>query len=148
MCRVVIVLCLISCVGCSRAPDTDAVVSELNPEVEDGGVVENADRDKAQEYFGRLAKVQSVEEEEKLLTEFAEWLKKKEYKIRVEVKNGKHVLLCPYFPPVTPWTEHSFLDVENLELLPRLDNGGSQSLPPEPLSAPKGMLSVTAISLT
>jgi len=119
MCRVVIVLCLISCVGCSRAPDTDAVVSESNPEVEDGGVVENADRDKAQEYFGRLAKVQSVEEEEKLLTEFAEWLKKKEYKIRVEVKNGKHVLLCPYFPPVTPWTEHSFLDVENLELLPQ-----------------------------
>ena len=51
---------------------------------------------------------------------FAEWLKKKEYKIRVEVKKGEHVLSCPYFPPVTPWTEHSFLDVKNLELLPRL----------------------------
>jgi hypothetical protein len=88
-------------------------------DVEDGGQVENADRDKAQEYFSALAKVQSVEEEEKLLTEFAEWLNKKEYKIRVEVKNGKHVLSCPYFPPVTPWTEHSFLDVKNLELLPQ-----------------------------
>jgi hypothetical protein len=108
-------------VGCSRAPDTDAVVSESNPEVVDGGTVENADRDKAQEFFGGLAKVQSVEEEEKLLTEFAEWLKKKEYKIRVEVKNGKHVLSCPYFPPVTPWTDHTFLDVKNLDLLPRLD---------------------------
>jgi hypothetical protein len=135
-------------VGCSRVPDTNAVVSESNPEVEDGGQVKNADRDTAQEYFGRLAKVQSVEEEKKLLTEFAQWLKKRECKIRVEVENGKHVLSCPYFPPVTPWTEHSFLDVENLELLPRLDNGGSQSLPPEPLSAPKGLLSVTAISLT
>ena len=63
-----------------------------------------------------FGKVQSVEEEEKLLTEFSEWLNKKKYKIRVEVKNGKHVLSCPYFPPVTPWTEHSFLDVKNLEL--------------------------------
>jgi len=124
MSRIVIVLCLIFGLGCSRAPDTDAVVSESSREGVDGGTVESADRDKAQEYFGALAKVQSVEEEEKLMTEFAEWLKKKEYKIRVEVKNGKHVLLCPYFPPVTPWTEHSFLDVKNLELLPRLDNGG------------------------
>ena len=122
--RILIVLCMFFGVGCSRVPVTDAVVSESNPEVVDGGTVENLDRDKAQEYFGRLAKVQSVEEEEKLLTEFAEWLQKKEYKIRVEVKNGKHVLSCPYFPPVTPWTEHSFLDVENLELIPRLDNGG------------------------
>ena len=148
MCRVVIVLCLISCVGCSRAPDTDAVVSESNPEVEDGGVVENADRDKAEAYLVALGKVRSVEEEKKPLTEFGEWLSTNDYKINVVEKNGKHELSCPYFPPVTPWTEHSFLDVENLELLPRLDNGGSQSLPPEPLSAPKGMLSVTAISLT
>ena len=124
MSRIAIVLCLIFGSGCSRAPDTDAVVSESSREGVDGGTVESADRDKAQEYFDALAKVQSVEEEEKLMTEFAEWLKKKEYKIRVEVKNGKHVLLCPYFPPVTPWTEHSFLEVKNLELLPRLDNGG------------------------
>ena len=117
--RILIVLCMIFGVGCSRVPDTDAVVSESNPEVEDGGVVENADRDKAEAYFVALGKVQSVEEEEKLLTEFAEWLNKKEYKIRVEVKNGKHVLSCPYFPPVTPWTDHTFLDVKNLELLPQ-----------------------------
>ena len=111
-------------VGCSRAPDTDAVVSESSREGVDGGTVESADRDKAQEYFGALAKVQSVEEEEQVLTEFAAWLRKKEYRVRVEVKNGKHILSCPHFPPVTPWTEHSFLDVKNLELLPRLDNGG------------------------
>ena len=61
----VMVLCLIFSVGCSRAPDADVVVSESNPE--DGGTVENADRDKAQEYFRALAKVQSAEEEEKLL---------------------------------------------------------------------------------
>jgi hypothetical protein len=100
------------------------VGSESHPEDVDGGTIENPDRDRAQEYFGAFAKVQSIEEEEKLLTEFAEWLKKKEYKVGVEVKNGKHILSCPYFPPVTPWTEHSFLDVKNLELLPRLDNGG------------------------
>ena len=124
MSRIVMILCLIFGFGCSRAPDTDAVVSESSREGVDGGTVASADREKAQKYFGALAKVQSVEEEEKLMTEFAEWLKKKEFKIRVEVKDGKHVLSCPYFPPVTPWTEHSFLDVKNLELLPRLDNGG------------------------
>ena len=120
---ILMVLCLIFGVGCSLASDIDAVASKPNPELEDGGVVENADRETAQEYLGRLAKVQSAEEEKKLLTEFAQWLEKNEYKVRVEVKNGKHVLSCPYFPPVTPWTEHSFLDLKNLELLPRLDNG-------------------------
>jgi hypothetical protein len=124
MSRILIVLCLIFGVGCSPASDTDTAVSQSSPQDVDGGTVENADRDKAQEFLGALGKVQSVEEEEKLLTEFAEWLKKKEYRIGVDAKNEKHVLSCPYFPPVTPWTEHSFLDVRNLELLPRLDNGG------------------------
>ena len=119
--RILLVLCVLFGAGCSRVLDTDAVVSESIPEVADGGTVENADRDTAQGFLAGLAKVQSVEEEEKLLMEFAEWLKKKEYKIRVEVKNGKHVLSCPYFPPVTPWTDHTFLDVKNLDLLPRLD---------------------------
>ena len=122
--RVLMVICMIFGVGCSRAPETDALTSKPNPEVEDGGRVENADRDTAEAYFNALGKVQSAEEEEKLVTEFAEWLTKREYKVRVEVKNGKHVLSCPYFPPMTPWTEHSFLDVKNLELLPHLDDGG------------------------
>ena len=122
--RILIVLCMIFAVGCSRAPETDAVVRESNPEVEDGGVVENANRDKAEAYFVALGKVQSVEEEEKLLTEFGEWLEENGYKISVVEKNGKHELSCPYFPPVTPWTEHSFLDIKNLELLPRLEDGG------------------------
>ena len=112
-------LCLISCVGCSRAADTGTVVGGSEDDFVEGGTVENVDRDKCEEYFLALDKVQSVEEEEKLLTEFAKWLNKNGYKIRVEVKNGQHVLSCPYFPPVTPWTEHSFLDVKNLELLPQ-----------------------------
>jgi hypothetical protein len=96
--------------GVEAAPDTD---------VEDGGTVENANRDKAEAYFGALRKVQSVEEEEKLLTEFGEWLERNGYKISVVEKNGKHELSCPHFPPVTPWAEHSFFDVKNLELLPQ-----------------------------
>jgi len=124
MSRIAIVLCLIFWGGCSRAPDTDAEVGGSNDEFIEGGTVENVDRDKAEEYFSALTKVQSVDEEEELLNEFAQWLKKNGYKIRVESANGKHRLSCPYFPPVTPWTDHSFLDVKNLELLPRLDNGG------------------------
>jgi hypothetical protein len=96
--------------GVETAPDAD---------VEDGGTVANADRDKAQAYFVSLGKVQSVEEEEKLLTEFGEWLEKNGYRISVVEKNGKHQLSCPHFPPVTPWAEHSFFDVKNLELLPQ-----------------------------
>ena len=118
MSRIAIVFCLIFCVGCYSEPDANAVDRGPDADVEDGGF-ENADRDKCEEYFLALEKVQSAEEEEKLLTEFAKWLNKNGYKIRVEVKNGQHVLSCPYFPPVTPWTEHSFLDVKNLELLPQ-----------------------------
>ncbi len=127
MIRAVIVFCLIFGAGCSRAPsrapDTDAVVDEANREDVDGRAILSADREKAQEYLTALAKVASVAEETKLVAEFGEWLKKKDYKIRAEVKDGQHVLSCPYFPPVTPWTEHSFLSVKNLELLPTLDNG-------------------------
>jgi hypothetical protein len=96
--------------GVETAPDAD---------VEDGGAVENADRDKAEAYFVALGKVQTLEEEEKLLTEFGEWLKKNGYRISAVEKEGKHELSCPFFPPVTPWAEHSFLDVKNLELLPQ-----------------------------
>ena len=120
MSRIVIVSCLICCVGCSGESDPNAVGRGTDTDVEDGGVVENADRDKAEAYFVAIGKVQSVEEEEKLFTEFGEWLKEKGYKIRVEVKNGKHDLSCPYFPPVTPWTSHKILDAKNLELLPRV----------------------------
>lgn len=98
--------------------EINGVEMRPNTDVEDGGTVENADRDKAEAYFVALGKVQSVEEEEKLLTEFGEWLEKNGYRIRVVEKNGKHELSCPHFPPVTPWAEHSFFDVKNLELLP------------------------------
>lgn len=88
-------------------------------DVEDGGVVENVDRDKAEAYFVALGKVRSAEDEKKFLTDFGEWLSANDYKINVVEKNGKHELSCPCFPPVTPWTDHTFFDIKNLELLPR-----------------------------
>ena len=39
-------------------------------------------------------------------------------------KMMSHFLSYPFFPPVTPWKEHSFFDVKNLHLLPCLDEGG------------------------
>ncbi len=122
--RIALCLCLIVCVGCSREPAPKAVDQKSNAEVEDGGTVENTNREKAEAYFVALAKVQSVEEEKKLLSEFGSWLKQNEYKVRIEAKDGKHHLSCPYFPPVTPWTSHTFRDIKNLDLLPRLDNSG------------------------
>ena len=124
MCRTIIYVFLCASVGCSTKPVPNALDRGSDTEVEDGGIAENADRDKTEAFFVAFRKVRSVDEEEKLLTKFGEWLEWKDYKIRVEVKNGQHVLSCPYFPPLTPWTSHSFLDIRNLELLPRLDDGG------------------------
>ena len=124
MCRTIIYVFLCASVGCSTKPVPNALDRGSDTVVEDGGIAENADRDKTEAFFVAFRKVRSVDEEEKLLTKFGEWLDGKDYKIRVEVKNGKHVLSCPYFPPLTPWTSHSFLDIRNLELLPRLDDGG------------------------
>jgi hypothetical protein len=123
MFRIAIVLFVITCIGCSRTPEDDAPTGGSEAEVVDGGTVENADRDQVNEFFGALSKVQSADEEKKLLTEFAQWLKENCYKLEVEESDGEHMLACPYFPPVTPWTRHAFLDLENLELLPRVDNG-------------------------
>ncbi|MFK7850596.1 MAG: ankyrin repeat domain-containing protein [Akkermansiaceae bacterium] len=94
--------------------------AEIVEETEEGGVVENPDRDKAEAYFTALGNVQSAQEEEKLLTEFGEWLKKNDYKVSVEERDGKYRLTCSSFPPVTPWIEHTFFDQKNLERLPRL----------------------------
>ncbi len=122
--RIAIILCVSLCGGCSTDADPNAMQRGSDTEIEEGGIVENADRDKAEAYFIALGKVQSAEDEEKLLTEFGEWLKKNGYKISVVENNGKHHLSCPYFPPVTPDANHSFLDIENLELLPRLEDNG------------------------
>jgi hypothetical protein len=124
MCRTIIYVFLCASVGCLTKPVPNALDRGSDTVVEDGGIAENADRDKTEAFFVAFRKVRSVDEEEKLLTKFGEWLDGKDYKIRVEVKNGKHVLSCPYFPRLTPWTSHSFLDIRNLELLPRLDDGG------------------------
>ncbi len=124
MSRIAILFCLVFCLGCAPQLDPNSVDGGKNVDVEDGGVVENAHRDKAEAFFVAFEKVQSVEEEEKLLTEFGEWLAKNGYTIIAVEKNGEHELSCPHFPPVTPWTSHSFFDVNNLELLPRPDSGG------------------------
>lgn len=123
MSRFAATLCLLICAGCSPAPDSDAVVEQPETGAVDGGVVDNPHRETADDYLTALGKVATAEEEEKHLIKFADWLKKNEYSIRVEEANGKHVLSCPFFPPVTPWTTHSFIDIKNLELLPRLDEG-------------------------
>ena len=117
--RIAIVFCLTFYVGCSRELGTSSAGQHVETDAEDGGIVLNSDRDKAEKYLAALGKVQSAEEEEKLLIEFGEWLEKKGYTIRVEKANGKHKLMCPHFPPVTPWADHSFFDVKNLELLPQ-----------------------------
>ena len=121
--RKLIAICLILCFGCTRQ-DHNAADDSANEQVEDGGRVENPDRDKAEEYFVALGEVRSAEEEEKLLTEFGDWSSKKDYQISVREKSGTYELSCPHFPPVTPWTEHEFYDIGNLNLLPQRDDGG------------------------
>lgn len=125
MSRIALVFGLILCVGCSSESEPDAADrSRDTDEVEEGGGPANPDRDRAEAYFGALNKVTSAEEEKKLLSEFGEWLRARDYKISVRVEEERHFLSCPYFPPVTPWTFHSFLDPTNLELLPLLEEDG------------------------
>ncbi len=112
------------------AEEAQQILAELEkPDVnsgedEDGGVVQNPDRDKAATFLAALPKVKSVEEEKKLLSEFGDWLRENEYKVEVTPIEGKYDLSCPYFPPETPWVRHSFLDKTNLALLPQIDSGG------------------------
>ena len=122
MSRLAIVFCVSMLVGCSGAvPDTPA--NGAQRKFEDGGPDKNVQRDKAEGYFMALRGVQSVDEEKQLLTEFGQWLTESGYKIQVEENDGRHKLSCPYFPPVTPWTEHAFYDIQNLQLLPLLEDG-------------------------
>ena len=74
--RIAIILCVSLYGGCSTEADPNVVERGSNTEIEEGGTVENADRDKTEAYFVALGKVQSAKEEEKLLMEFGEWLKK------------------------------------------------------------------------
>ena len=114
--------CLVVVLACAPESTTNVVgsgVPRSESEVEDGGSVKNEDRDRCAEYFEAFANIGSASEEKRLFTEFGDWLTKRGYLIEVEAKNGKHVLSCPYFPPVTPWTEHSCFDVQHLKLLPQ-----------------------------
>ncbi|MEL7500715.1 MAG: hypothetical protein AAFN77_24190 [Planctomycetota bacterium] len=123
MYRLTLILFLTACFGCSYEPVPNTVDRVLNSESEDGGVVDNPHRDKAEQFLVAIPKVISVEEEKALMTEFGEWLRQNEYKIEVKERDGKYDLLCPYFAPETPWVTHSFLDIGNLDLLPQLDTG-------------------------
>ena len=120
MYRTIILICLVLGVGCSGRP-TDTDTDQAPAEVEEGGHVENAHRETAEEFFVALRKVRSAEEEKKILSEFGQWLSENRYSISVEENRGTHRLSCPHFPPVTPWTDYEFIDIENLELLPQTD---------------------------
>ena len=87
---------------------------------EDGGVVPSEGRERVNAYFKKLKATKKAEEERELLTAFAEWLIENDYKIEVEKLESSHRIACPYFPPVTPWMDYRFRDVENLKLLPKL----------------------------
>jgi len=105
------------------AGEAQVVLQELQDgsaesETEDGGVPPNPDCERAQEFLSELGQVKSAEEEKKLLTEFGDWLRDNSYTVTLERADGETRLLCPDFPPVTPWVTHSFLDEQNLALLP------------------------------
>ncbi len=108
-------------VACSPGIN-DGGTSTGKQDVEDGGSVKNAHRDKAQAFFNTLSKARTKEEERAVVTELANWMNVHNYKVEVTEENGAHVLACPYFPPVTPWVKHTFVDVKHLELLPQLEH--------------------------
>ena len=88
---------------------------------EDGGVVPSEGRDRVTEFFKQLKATTTADEEKKVLTDFATWLDANKYKIEVEKVDSSYRLACPYFPPVTPWTEYRFRDLENLKIIPQLE---------------------------
>ena len=122
MIRIALLWSVIVFTGCSSEPDANVIGRGTAADLDDGGQIENADRDKTEAFFTAIKKVQSADEEKELFAEFGNWLKANGYKVRVELKNGMHQLSCPYFPPVTPWTSHKMLDITNLELLPQVEN--------------------------
>lgn len=124
MVRIATLLLICTCLGCSSKPVANTENQKKDSQTEDGGVVENKDRDQAQKFFTALPKVESAEQEKKLLAEFGQWLRENEYQVEVKIVDGKHDLSCPYFPPVTPWVRHKFLDIDNLKLLPQGSGAG------------------------
>ena len=118
--RILYCLVLILMIGCSGGQTPNDTIRKSTNQTEDGGVQENPDREKAEAFLVALKNVKSAEEERDQMSEFGEWLKRNHYKVRIETKNGKHEISCPYFPPDTPWISHLLFDTKNLELLPRL----------------------------
>lgn len=85
---------------------------------EDGGVVPSEGRERVNEFFGKLKKTKTIDEETKALKEFTEWLNANGYKIEIEAFGDSHRLACPYFPPVTPWMDYRFRSIENMKIIP------------------------------
>lgn len=113
--------CAVLCVGCSSESDSGGSKESATALLENGGGKENPDRDQVENYFGALRAVQTDEDEAELLREFGNWLRERDYRILVEKRDGVNILSCPYFPPVTPWTEYSFRSRKNLDLLPHYE---------------------------
>lgn len=122
--QLVVFGCLLVCWGCSESRPLDRVttptiVTTSCSEIEDGGLVPQPDRDRAQQYFSQFAQIDSLEDERRLLTEFGGWLGANGYRVEIEKAGDGFRLSCPYFPPVTPWTDYTFRDPANLDLLPQ-----------------------------
>lgn len=117
MIRLFITMCLVLPLGCSEPGDPRPQAAAN--QVEDGGGGKDAHREQCEQSFLALKQVQSAEEEKELLQALSQWLNKHGYQIQVKQKDNQHILTCPYFPPVTPLTEHTFLDQTNLDLLPQ-----------------------------
>ncbi len=117
-------ICTICALGCEgNLP----AVSEKKSDVTRTGAHskdKDADRAEAEAFLLDLKKVQTAQEEKYHLEKFGQWLRASGYKIRVEKDGSSYRLDCPYFPPVTPWADHEFLDAKNLELLPLLETDG------------------------
>jgi hypothetical protein len=110
-------VCAITYAG--RAVSPPGPSPEATREVEDGGDVKSEGRDRVNAFFLALGEARSADEEKAVVMDLARWLEARGYTLEVEERQGKHVLACPYFPPITPWISHRFLDLRNLELLPR-----------------------------
>ncbi|MCR9200181.1 MAG: hypothetical protein NXI04_16220 [Planctomycetaceae bacterium] len=117
----------------SQAADRAQVVlkklqdGSAKTDTEDGETPQNPDRDRAQEFLSQLSQIKSAEEEMKLLTEFADWLRDNKYTVRLEIVDDATRLTCPDFPPVTPWVSHTFLDSQNMALLPVMTEPAAES---------------------
>jgi len=123
MSRYTVLLLVLLAAGCSPASDRDDSDTTVESETEDGGTVD-AQHDKAEAFLIAISESGSVEEERRRVVDFAAWLNEHNAKLQVKKKGDRvYTLRCPYFPPVTPWIDHTFYDPAHLVLLPQVKEG-------------------------